>query len=127
GHGRLERRIAWVLPAAKYLSDACRAAWLNLVTLVMVVRVATCPRTLAETTEVRYFISSLRPGVRRLARAIRGHWTVENGLHWVLDVVFREDARRLYERTAAENVGMLNRLSASLLRGDPAKESLKVK
>jgi hypothetical protein len=52
---------------------------------------------------------------------------IENGLHWVLDVVFREDARRLYNRTAAENVGLLNRLATALLRGDPSKGSLKVK
>jgi hypothetical protein len=45
----------------------------------------------------------------------------------VLDVVFREDARRLYDRTAAENVAFLNRLALSLLRGDPSKSSLKVK
>ena len=81
----------------------------------------------AETAEIRYFISSLRPSARRLARVTRGHWGIENGLHWVLDVVFREDARRLYDRTAAENVGLLNRLAASLLRGDPAKGSLAVK
>ena len=62
-----------------------------------------------------------------LARAIRGHWSIENGLHWVLDVVFREDARRVYDRTAAENVAFLNRLALSLLRGDTGKSSLKVK
>jgi len=48
-------------------------------------------------------------------------------LHWVLDVVFREDARRLYDRTAVENVAFLNRLVLSLLRGDTGKGSLKVK
>jgi hypothetical protein len=48
-------------------------------------------------------------------------------LHWVLDVVFREDARRVYDRTTAENVAFLNRLAVSLLRGDPGKGSLKVK
>lgn len=96
-------------------------------TLVMVLRVATCPVSGAETIETRYFISSLRPRARRLARVIRSHWMIENGLHWVLDVVFREDARRLYDRTAAKTVGLLNRLSASLLRGDTSKGSLTVK
>lgn len=91
-HGRHERRVVWVLPAAKNLS--CRAAWLGLVTLVLVLRVVTCPRTGAETVEARHFISSLRPSARRLARVIRGHGSIENGLHWVLDVVFREEGRR---------------------------------
>ena len=100
---------------------------MGLRTLVLVLRVVTCPVSGVETVEVRHFISSLRPSARRLAGIIRGHWAIENGLHWVLDVVFREDARRLYDRTAAENVGLLNRLAMSLLRGDRAKGSLTVK
>ena len=69
----------------------------------------------------------MRPNARGIGGAIRGHWSIENGLHWVLDVVFREDARRLYDRTAAENVAFLNRLALSVLRGDSSKGSLKVK
>jgi hypothetical protein len=125
GHGRQERRVVWVLPATPYVT--CQTAWLGLLSLVLVLRVVTCPVSGVETEEVRYFISSLRPRVRRLARVIRGHWSIENGLHWVLDVVFREDARRLYDRTAAENVGLLNRLATSLLRGDASQGSLTVK
>jgi predicted transposase YbfD/YdcC len=125
GHGRHERRVVWVLPASRYVSQ--RAAWVGLCSLVLVLRVVTCRVSGAETVEVHHYISSLRPSARRLAGAIRGHWGIENGLHWVLDVVFREDARRLYDRTAAENIGLLNRLATSLLRGDPAKGSLKVK
>jgi predicted transposase YbfD/YdcC len=126
-HGRHERRTVRVLPAAKHLSASLLAAWPALLTLVMVVRVVTCQATGVTTTEVSYFISSLRPNARRIGTAIRGHWSIENGLHWVLDVVFREDARRLYDRTAAENTAFLNRLALSLLRGDPHKGSLKVK
>jgi predicted transposase YbfD/YdcC len=125
GHGRQEQRVVWVLPVAASLS--CRAAWAGLCSLAMVLSVVPCSSTAAETVAVRYFLSSLRPSARRLARAIRGHWSIENGLHWVLDVIFREDARRLYDRTAAENVGLLYRLALSLLRGDPEKGSLKVK
>lgn len=125
GHGRQERRTVWVLPAKGRLSQL--GEWAGLLSLVMVLRVAHCPSTGAETVEVRHFISSLRPSARRLGRAIRGHWSIENGLHWVLDVVFREDARRLYDRTAAENVAFLNRAALSLLRADPSRSSLKVK
>jgi len=126
-HGRHERRTVQVLPAAKYLSAALLAAWPGLLTLVMVVRVVTCQATGVTTTESSYFISSLGPNARRIGGAIRGHWSIENGLHWVLDVVFREDARRLYDRTLAENVAFLNRLALSVLRGDTSKGSLKVK
>lgn len=78
-------------------------------------------------TEVRYFLSSLPPVARRIGSAIRGHWSSENGLHWVFEVVLREDARRVYARTTAENGAFLPRLALSLLRGDPRKSSLKVK
>jgi predicted transposase YbfD/YdcC len=81
----------------------------------------------AQSTEVRSFLRSLPPVARRLGSAIRGHWSIENGLHWVVAVVFREDARRVYDRTTAENVAFLNRLALSLLRSDPSKSSLKVK
>jgi predicted transposase YbfD/YdcC len=127
GHGREEQRTVQVLPARGQLSAAQRAAWLGVLTLVMVTRVVWCEATGVESLEVSYFISSLRPNARRIGTAIRGHWSIENGLHWVLDVVFREDARRLYDRTAAENVAFLNRLALSLLRGDTGKSSLKVK
>lgn len=126
-HGRHERRTVQVLAAADYLPESRLDAWMGLLTLVMVMRVVTCQATGVVTTEVSYLISSLRPNARRIGGAIRGHWSIENGLHWVLDVVFREDARRLYDRTAAENAAFMNRLALSLLRGDTSKGSLKVK
>jgi predicted transposase YbfD/YdcC len=126
-HGREESRTVRVLSAGKHLSPSTLAAWLGLLSLVMVIRVVTCKATGAVSTEVAYYISSLLPNARRIGGAIRGHWSIENGLHWVLDVVFREDARRLYDRTAAENVSFLNRLALSILRGDTSKGSLKVK
>jgi len=61
------------------------------------------------------------------SRAMRGHWSIENRLHWVVDVVFRADARRVYDRTTAEPVAFLNRLTVSLFRGDSSNKSLQVK
>jgi predicted transposase YbfD/YdcC len=127
GHGRYEQRTVAVLPAREYLSAAQQTLWVGVVSLVMVTCVVWEQATERQSTEVRYFLSSLPPVARRLGAAIRGHWSIENGLHWVLDVVFREDARRVYDRTTAENVAFLNRLALSLLRGDPSKSSLKVK
>ena len=127
GHGRYEQRTVQALPAGEYLSAAQRALWAGVLSLVMVTRVVWEQASGAQSTEVRYFLSSLPPIARRLGRAIRGHWSIENGLHWVLDVVFREDARRVYDRTTAENVAFLNRLALSLLRNDASKSSLKVK
>jgi predicted transposase YbfD/YdcC len=116
GHGRREQRVVWVLPASQKVGAL--SSWTGLATLVMVLRVVTPASTGVESIETSYFISSLRPCARRLAAVIRGHWNIENGLHWVLDVVFREDGRRVYERAAAENVGLLHRIALSLLRGD---------
>jgi predicted transposase YbfD/YdcC len=127
GHGREEQRTVRVVPAHEYLSAAQGVLWLGVLSLVMVTRVVGCQATGAQSMEVSYFLSSLAPNARRIGRAIRGHWSIENGLHWVLDVVFREDARRVYDRTTAENVALLNRLALSLLRGDPSKDSMKVK
>jgi predicted transposase YbfD/YdcC len=127
GHGRYEQRAVRVLPARDYLSATQCAVWLGVLTVVMVTRVVWSGAPGAKSTEVSYFLSSLRPNARRIGSAIRGHWSIENGLHWVLDVVFREDARRVYDRTAAENVALLNRLALSLLRGAPGKSSMKVK
>jgi predicted transposase YbfD/YdcC len=127
GHGREEQRTVQVLPARGQLSAAQCALWLGVLTIVMVTRVVWGEATGKESIEVSYFLSSLPPQARRIGSAIRGHWGIENGLHWVLAVVFREDARRLYDRTAAENVAFLNRLAVSLIRGDPGKSSLKVK
>ena len=127
GHGRYEQRPVRVLPAREYLSAAQSALWAGVLTLGMVTRVVWEQTTGTQSTEVRYFLRSLPPTARRIGSAIRGHWSSENGLHWVVDVVFREDARRVYDRTAAENVALRNRLALSLLRGDTGKGSLKVK
>lgn len=68
----------------------------------------------------RYYISSLPPKVKLLAQAVRGHWTVENQLHWVLDVTFREDHNRSRAGHAQANLGVLRRVALSMLKNAPA-------
>jgi predicted transposase YbfD/YdcC len=89
GHGRTETRQTVVVPAPKGLLQA--GVWAGLATLVMVVHESLDHATGKTTEEVRYFISSLAARAKRLARVIRQHWGIENGLHWVLDVAFNED------------------------------------
>lgn len=77
-----------------------------------------------QTTEVCYFIGSRRMAARRYAAALRGHWGIENNLHWQLDVSFHEDASRVENRHGAENLSLLRKLALSLLKQNPRKESM---
>ncbi len=79
------------------------------------------------TYEARYFISSLRPQVRRFARAVRGHWGIENSLHWHMDITFAEDASRISKRHGAENFAWLRRMALGLLKRHPGKKSIACK
>jgi len=69
-------------------------------------------------TERRYFISSLSGKAKEFSQAVRGHWDIENGLHWILDVAFREDDSRVRSGNAQENLAALRRLALNLLRQD---------
>jgi predicted transposase YbfD/YdcC len=116
GHGRSETRETFVAPATKGM--VASGAWLGLATVVLVIRRCVDHGTGKSSDEVRYFISSLPAKVKRLAGAVRQHWGIENGLHWVLDVAFNEDRMRQRDRNGIENLALLNRLAVSLLRQD---------
>ena len=116
GHGRSETRETFVAPATKAM--VASGAWLGLATVVLVIRRCVEHATGKASDEVRYFISSLPAKVKRLARAVRQHWGIENGLHWVLDVAFNEDRMRQRDRNGIENLALLNRLAVSVLRQD---------
>jgi predicted transposase YbfD/YdcC len=78
--------------------------------------------------ERRYYLSSLPADINRFAKAVRGHWSIENQLHWVLDVVFGEDQSRARTEQAAENLAAMRRLAVNLLRRDKlCKRSIKGK
>ena len=80
-----------------------------------------------ETIEARYYISSLGVDVKRFARAVRGHWSIENSCHWTLDMTFGEDQSRTRERHLRENFVWLNRFALSLLKQHPGRQSLVMK
>jgi predicted transposase YbfD/YdcC len=116
GHGRTETRETFVAPATKEM--VAPGAWVGLATIVLVIRRCVDHATGKTSDDVRYFISSLPAKVKRLAGAVRQHWGIENGLHWVLDVAFNEDRMRQRDRNGIENLALLNRLAVSLLRQD---------
>jgi predicted transposase YbfD/YdcC len=112
-HGRTETRYYHVLAVPDELAQR-HSVWESLRSFGMVCS----ERQIGDaepTYETRFFISSLKPKVRTFARAVRGHWGIENSLHWVLDVCFREDDSRLRKDHGPENLGLLRRLAASLL------------
>ena len=124
GHGRHERREYFraEVPAAIRASGR----WTDVASIGMVHRT----RTVNGQTggEIAYFLSSLAPKVKTLARAVRGHWGIENRMHWVLDVTFAEDASRIRRDHAPENLGLLRRLTLSILQRDSSvKDSVKGK
>jgi predicted transposase YbfD/YdcC len=123
GHGREETRTYLQLPAPAGLPGF--GLWKALRTIAVVT--ALCVRDGKETVEVRYYISSLTLDVKRLARAVRGHWGIENGCHWVLDVTYREDESRIREAALRENFAWLNRFTLSLLKQHPDRTSLAMK
>jgi predicted transposase YbfD/YdcC len=120
GHGREEEQVCLVLYNLEGLST--RQDWVDLQAIVRVAR--TKWEGGKETFEVAHYICSRRGSAEELGSATRGHWGIENGLHWVLDVVFREDDSRLKDRKAAENLGQLRRVAASLFRQDRSKGSV---
>lgn len=113
-HGRIEERRYWQSGQLEWFAD--RKEWEGLQS----VGVVEARRTAGgkETVHRRYYLSSLKADAEKFAKAVRGHWGVENGLHWVLDVVFGEDQSRARTGHAAENLAATRRLAVSLLRRD---------
>lgn len=123
GHGREEKRISVQMPAPKNLPGLSR--WKGLLSIG--VAMLSCLRDGKETAEIRYFISSLPVGVKRFARAVRGHWGIENSCHWSLDFTYREDESRIRDLHVRENFAWLNRFTLTLLKQHPGPESLVMK
>jgi len=123
GHGREEHRSYIQMPVPEALRGV--EGWKGLRSIGMATLV--CKRGGQETGETRYYISSLPVGVRRFARAVRSHWSIENGCHWSLDMTFREDESRIREPQTRENFAWLNRFSLSLLKQHPGKDSIAMK
>lgn len=119
-HGRETTRIYIQIPVPKDLVQL--ELWRELKTLGVVITTGT--RNGKPWDEVRYYLSSLPLDVTTFARAVRGHWGVENGLHWSLDMTFREDESRIREGQLRQNIAWLYRFSLSLLKQHPSKMSV---
>jgi predicted transposase YbfD/YdcC len=123
GHGREETRTYLQLPAPEQLPGSLQ--WTGLKSIGLAT--SHCLRDGEVVVEVRYYLSSLEVDAQQFARAVRGHGSIENGCHWVLDMTFREDESRLRERHLRENCAWLNRFALSLLKQHPGRQSLAMK
>src|SRR5215218_8845152 len=126
GHGRLVRRRVFACPGVGVFATLEDRPGLRAVLAVETIR--GIPGRGKVTAEIRHHLSSAALPPEALAVAIRNHWRVGNGLHWVLDVVFREDASRVRERNAARNLALLRKVALNLVRADGSpKASLRGK
>jgi len=124
GHGRTEARRCWATSDLDRLAG--REGWEGLRSVVFVERERFIGDSLS--VESRYYLSSLPNDAKLLNQTVRGHWGVENSLHWALDVTFNEDRSRIKKENAPENFGPLRRLALCLLKKETtSKRSIKGK
>jgi len=126
GHGRIEIRQCWTV-ADPLAFEHIRHydGWVDLQSIARVQR----ERRIGDKVEqeTAFYISSLPANAQQLLHASRVHWSVENSLHWVLDVVFREDESRIRQHNAPQNMAVLRHIALNILKRHPSKASLKQK
>ena len=129
GHGRIEQRTTSLLREVDWLNGERRfPGELRLPGVACIIRVEACVRRGDKThAETRYYISSATLDAARAGQAVRGHWAIENRLHWVLDVVFGEDQSRLRKGFGAKNMAVVRHFALNLVRAAKDKHSIKLR
>jgi predicted transposase YbfD/YdcC len=114
GHGRIEKREYWIVTTLDWYTD--KNLWKSIGGIIMV----KAEREIngEKTSELRYYITSLDRDVKKVADAVRSHWGIENSLHWVLDITFREDESRMRTGDLPENFAMIRHIALNLLKQD---------
>lgn len=117
-HGRIETRHYTPVADVHWFEE--KGKWAKLTSFGMVEAQRELNGQIS--TETRYYISSLPSDAKRFAAAARGHWAVENSLHWCLDIAFREDDSRVRTGHAPENLAMIRALALTLIKRDPHRK-----
>jgi predicted transposase YbfD/YdcC len=117
-HGRLETRSYWISGKIDWFAD--RSLWTGLRSFGMVESIREIQGI--STSEIRLFLCSIQADAKEFARAVRGHWGIENKLHWSLDVAFGEDQCRVRVGYAAENLARLRHIALNILKTDTTKK-----
>ena len=127
GHGRIETRVCSMITDFQFINPT--NSWKNLTTIIKIestreFKNSDKPKEIA----TRYYISSLKDSTEYFQKAIRSHWTIENKLHWTLDVAFSEDASRKRIGNSAQNFSMINKIALNLIKNEKtAKQGVKGK
>jgi len=125
-HGRIEERKCEVIENMEFIDEAKK--WKGLKTIIKISTKRTEVITSKTSEEQRYYISSTRKDAKEFNKLIRGHWAIENKLHWVLDVQFNEDKSRVRKGNGDENFAIIRHIALNLLKLlDRPKMSMKVK
>jgi predicted transposase YbfD/YdcC len=123
-HGRIEVKKYWVSSDISWLN------WENIWPGMQTIGMVESTRIIGDkaTTELRYYISSIKQlKAEKLALASRAHWSIENNLHWVMDVGFNDDKSRNRKDNSAANLHLIRQISFNIIKLDPAKKSIKTK
>lgn len=121
GHGRLEERTVEVCRDLDWLSEH-KEKWPGISCFIKVTRKRTHLLSGKESVETAYYIASSSDGAEAMGLSIRGHWSIENNLHWVLDVAFREDDARHRAKNAADNMTRLRQFALSIIKQDKTRK-----
>ena len=122
--GRIETRRTYVTQNLDFIDEA--AQWMKSTSIIMVEGERSYKNGLEKDTfQTRYYISSATGDAKYFGGAVRNHWSIENKLHWFLDVVFKEDNQRVREGNAPENMAIVRKIALQLLLANKGKSSLK--
>ena len=123
GHGRIEKRKCEMIGDLRFLDG--KEQWVGLQSVVKISSKRYIKKKGNESSEVRYYITSLHPDSKRLNQIIRSHWGIENNLHWRLDVVFNEDKSSKRKDNSAANFNIISKIAMTLIdREKTAKASM---
>lgn len=123
GHGRIEYRKSRILPCSMLPKDMVEG-WEGLKSIIEINSKRIIVSTKQTETQTRYYISSLLDSPEVFNQKIRGHWQIENQLHWTMDVAFDEDASRKRSRNSAQNFAIVRRMALNILKNNPEKISM---
>jgi predicted transposase YbfD/YdcC len=125
GHGRIEKRTCEVITKLDFLDT--KENWEGLRSIIRITSERTIKKTDKCSSETRYYISSLFENAKLINNSIRSHWSIENNLHWSLDVIMKEDGQRNYIGNAAQNMSMMKKMALGMLANEKSLKSSKAR